>query len=365
MRQHRTRASRDGRIRNAGAARRARFGRPLLAALALASAAALPASLLAVPAVAGHGASAAHQSSAHARRAGASVITGVGDEHTAMFTSRYWKQLHLGITRYITPYDVVVHRRELNEARTWIIAATRAHQQILVAFYHSEQSPLRMPSAALYKKDVSKFLKMFPQIHQYQPWNEADRGYVPHLLQSPNPMQSAIYYRELRSVAHHDTVLGLDILDSYQIGPTLNYVNQFKGDIGKLRLPMPRVWGLHNYSDTNRYEASRTKEILNTVPGELWLTETGGVVQYGTDFTNKHGSGLSRAAHALEYMYKLAYFDARIKRLYIYDWTGAGPRARFDAGLMDVHGHPRKGYVVVCNHQLHYSKKCRVRTVND
>jgi hypothetical protein len=333
-----------------------RGARELVATLATAAVLAVPASLLAMPAAASH---------APARRAGASVITGVGDEHTAMFSSRYWKQLHVGITRYITPYDVVAHRRELNEARTWIIAATRAHQQILVAFYHSEQSPTRMPSTALYKKDVAKFLKDFPQVHQYQPWNEANRGYIPHTLQSPNPMQSALYYRELRSIAHHDTLLGLDILDSYNIGPTLTYVNQFKSDLGKLRVPMPRLWGFHNYSDTNRFKATRTKAVLGDVPGDLWLTETGGVVQYGTDFTNKHGSGLRRASHALDYMYSLAYTNNRIKRLYIYDWTGAGSRARFDAGLTDARGHPRAGYVVVCNHQQHNSRKCRVRTVND
>ncbi len=343
MRQHRSSAPRGP--------------RKLAAALAFAAMLAVPATLVAIPAAA--------SGRAPAKRSGANVITGIGDEHTAMFYSRYWKQLHIGITRYITPYDVVAHRRELGEAKAWIQTATAAHQQILVAFYHSEQSPTKMPSLALYKKDVMKFLKDFPQVHQYQPWNEANRGYIPHMLQSPNPMQSALYYRELRSIAHHRTVLGLDILDSFDIGPTLTYVNQFKSDLKKLKLPTPNVWGFHNYSDTNRFQATRTKAVLGVVPGELWLTETGGVVQYGTDFTNKHGAGLRRAAQALEYMFKLAYTNARIKRLYIYDWTGAGPRARFDAGLTDVHGRPRKGYVVVCNHLLHNSKKCRVRTVND
>jgi hypothetical protein len=342
-----------------------RAGRPLAALLALAAVLAVPASLLAVPAATGHVAGARAASHAQARPAGASVITGIGDEHTAMFHSHDWAQLHMGITRYITPYDVVAHRSELAAARTWILTAAATHQQILVAFYHSEQSPTRMPSPALYKSDVTKFLKDFPQVHQYQPWNEANRGYIPHILQSPNAMQSALYYRELRSIAHHDTVLGLDILDSYNIGPTLTYVNQFKSDLRKLRVPTPSVWGFHNYSDTNRFQATRTRAVLGAVPGELWLTETGGVVQYGTDFTNKHGAGLRRAAHALEYMFKLAYTSNRIKRLYIYDWTGAGSRARFDAGLTDARGRPRQGYLVVCKHQLHNSKNCRVRTVND
>ena len=335
-----------------------RNARPLFAALALAAAVAVPVNLLAAPVAEG-------SSHSTGRKSGASVITGIGDEHTAMFYSRYWQQLHMHITRYITPYDVAAHKRELNEARAWIETATAAHQEILIAFYHSEQTPMGMPSPALYKKDVTKFLKLFPQIHEYQAWNEANRGLIPHMLQSPSPMQSALYYRELRSIAHGRTILGLDILDSYDIGPTLRYISQFKSDLGKLRIPMPHIWGFHNYSDTNRFQATRTKAVLAAVPGELWLTETGGVVQYGTDFTNKHGAGLRRAALALGYMYKLAYSSPRIKRLYIYDWTGAGPRARFDAGLTDARGRPRQGYVVVCDHTLHNSKKCRVRTVND
>jgi hypothetical protein len=212
---------------------------------------------------------------------------------------------------------------------------------------------------------LAKFLRLFPKIHQYQPWNEANRGFVPGYFASPTPYESAIYYRELRSLAHHDTVLGLDILDSYNLGPTLAYVREFEHAIRQLHVPMPSLWGLHNYSDTNRFTGTRTKQILETVPGNVWLTETGGVVQFGTDFTNVRGSGYRRAAHALEYMYKLAYTNARIQRLYIYNWFGSTSRARFDAGLMDRFGHPRQGYVVVCDHQLRYSKRCRVHVNND
>jgi hypothetical protein len=344
--------------------RAATSSRALLAVLALATAFAVPTVLLATPAQSAHAASSSHPERA-SRAPARSVPTGIGDEHVQMFWSRYWKQLHLGITRYFVPYDVVAHRRELLEAKQWIVTALAAHEQILLAFYHSVQSPYSMPSGALYRRDVAKFLRLFPQIHQYQPWNEANRGYVPGYFTSPTPYESAIYYRELRSLAHHDTVLGLDILDSYNLGPTLTYVREFENAIRRLHVPMPTLWGLHNYSDTNRFTGTRTKQILETVPGTVWLTETGGVVQFGTDFTNVRGSGLRRAAHALEYMYKLAYTDPRITRLYIYDWFGENSRARFDAGLMDRFGHPRLGYVVVCDHQLHYSKRCHVHVNND
>ena len=49
-------------------------------------------------------------------------------------------------------------------------------------------------------------------------------------------------------------------------------------------------------------------------------------------------------------MFRLAHMSRRINRVYIYQWTGAPRSARFDAGLTDVHGHPRPAYWVVKAH---------------
>ena len=55
----------------------------------------------------------------------------------------------------------------------------------------------------------------------------------------------------------------------------------------------------------------------------MWLTETGGIVQFGRAFPNKHGSGLTRAAKVLEVHVRGRRLAVpQIKRLYIYDWTG-------------------------------------------
>jgi hypothetical protein len=122
------------------------------------------------------------------------------------------------------------------------------------------------------------------------------------------------------------------------------------------------LWGLHNYSDTNRFSSSRTRAVLAAVPGELWLTETGGVVKFGGAFPNVKGSGLRRATRALSYMFHLASSNSRIKRLYIFQWSGSTGAARFDAGLTDPHYNPRPGYVTVCK-QLH-AAKCSMKTSN-
>ncbi len=298
-------------------------------------------------------------------------LTGIGDQQTEMFTNPLWLQLHTKIARYIAPYDAAVRPYSLQLARDWIGAAEAAHQQVLVAFYHSEYTPTKMPSVAVYQSDVKKFLALFPKVKQYQPWNEANRGTIVEIVKgkkhtalvSPSALQSAQYYKALKGVCHGCTILGLDILDQPVVTPSLRYIAEFKHDIARLKTSMPTLWGLHNYSDTNRFSESRTRAILASVPGQLWLTETGGIVQFGGAFPNKKGSGLTRASKALSYMFKIAAAFPRIKRLYIYDWTGGTASTRFDAGLMNARYEPRPGYVTVCK-QLH-AANCKVKVAKN
>lgn len=290
-------------------------------------------------------------------------LVGIGDERAEMFTNPLWQQLHTKVARYIAPYDAAVHRDSLAEATTWIRAAEAQHQQILVAFYHSEHTPTKLPSVALYRHDVQKFLKLFPHVRQYQAWDEANRGNIPHYLSSPSASLDAQYYQALHRLCTGCTVIGLDVLDQENIKPTLTYISEFKHEIGRLHTTMPGIWGLHDYSDVNRLESWRTREVSAAMGGTVWLTETGGIVQFGGAFPNKHGSGLTRAAKVLNYVFNLAGAHSYIKRLYIYNWTGGLNSARFDAGLTDSHFRPREGYVVVCRH-LH-GAKCNVRTYKD
>jgi hypothetical protein len=293
---------------------------------------------------------------AHASHHTAPYLVGIGDEQTEMFSDPNWQRLHTKIVRYIAPYDAVAHSYSLDKAIDWIHTAELAHQQVLVAFYHSEYTPTHMPSVATYQRDVERFIKLFPHVRQYQPWDEANRGYIAHVLASPTAVQAAEYYRALRDVCKGCTVVGLDVLDAENIAPTLDYIAEFKHEVARLHTVMPSLWGLHNYSDTNRRSSIRTRDVLAAVPGDVWLTETGGIVQFGNAFPNAHGAGLSRAASAITYMFHLAGISSRIRRLYIYDWSGGNAETRFDAGLTDAHHVPRPAYLVVCR-ELH-AKGC-------
>jgi len=125
-----------------------------------------------------------------------------------------------------------------------------------------------------------------------------------------------------------------DYVEAWNRRATLRYISQFKRAVKH----MPQLWGLHNYTDTNRFQNKSTKAVSKAVPGHIWLTETGGIVKFGKSFPNKHHSGEKRAAKALRYMFKLAGANHKIQRLYIFQWTGSSADARFDAGLMNKDG---------------------------
>ncbi|MFI5004930.1 MAG: hypothetical protein ACHQE6_07945 [Solirubrobacterales bacterium] len=301
-----------------------------------------------------------------ARSHGPSFMTGVGDGQAEMFGNPLWQQLHTQIARYVVPYDAAARPYSLQLATAWIRAAEARHVRILVAFYHSEYTPTRMPSVATYKRDVAKFVRLFPHVREYQSWDEANRGNVSSgsaRFSSPSAVEAAKYYQALKRSCLPCTVIGLDLLDQNNISSTLSYIAEFKREIYRLQTLMPSVWGLHDYSDLNRFESWRTRDLVAALGGQVWLTETGGIVKFGGAFPNNRGSGLARAARVLRFMFSVAASNPRIKRLYIYNWTGGNSRTRFDAGLMNIHYQPRPGYLVVCK-QLH-AARCNVRAARN
>lgn len=293
--------------------------------------------------------------------AASTYLTGIGDQLPFMFSSPLWQQLHTKIARYVAPYDAAVRGDELAKAREWIQDAEAQHQQILIAFYHSEHTPTQMPSVATYQADVARFVKDFPHVRQYQAYDEANRGNVKGQYSSPSAVTAAKYYQALKRVCHSCTVIGLDVLDAAVVSPTIRYIQEFKREIVRLKTIMPTIWGLHNYSDTNRLQGWRTADIIKAFgSGQVWLTETGGIVNFPPSFLNRNGSGLTRAAKVLKFMFQLASAHAKIKRLYIYDWEPGEGKVTFDAGLTNTKGEPRPGYVVVCK-QLR-AAKCDLKT---
>jgi hypothetical protein len=287
--------------------------------------------------------------------AGAAVI-GVSDQQASTFANPDFAALKLKAARYITPYDVMEDPAEKSRLEAWLTAARGAHQKILISFEHSHRSnsrALKAPSVAAYTKELKKFKKAYAFVHDISPWNEVNRchslrdgsvqGQPTKLCKvGTGPKLAAQYYMAAHKVFKGSKyrIVGIDILDQKDVNPTIKYLKSFLRHAS----PDPKIIGLHNYSDTNRFSDTRTKRVLQTFRGKVWLTETGGEVKLGTSFP----FDTQRAARALGCMFAIAK-NPRISGVFVYQFNPpADPStAFFDAGLINPDNSLRPGYAVV------------------
>lgn len=285
--------------------------------------------------------------------AGAKLVVGISDQNPSTFTDPLYRAAKLTIARYVVPFDVTSDAAQRTRWEAWLADARAAHQRVLVSFEHSRRSRRlagKLPSAAAYRKAITAFKKRYgSKVTDVSPWNEVDRKYVASRGEGQptwnKPAMVATYYGIARKVFKGRHIVALDILD--QANPTfaLRYVAQFRAAVRRQHLPSPSIWGLHPYSDINRFSTTRTKRLLRAMPGgQVWLTEASGIVQFGSGFP----FSVSRAAAANKCMFTIAKLNSRIKRLYVFGWSAGGT---FDSGLINADGTPRPGYTVVKKRQ--------------
>ena len=71
------------------------------------------------------------------------------------------------------------------------------------------------------------------------------------------------------------TILGAELLDM----PNMALVGRRLPQAHRARSWSPRYWGLHNYIDANRLRTTGTRTLLAHTTGQIWFTETGGIVK--------------------------------------------------------------------------------------
>ena len=284
-----------------------------------------------------------------ARPADASYRVGVSEQSHEMFDSPAWQDLRLKRVRYLVPWDWALTGQH-GEVEAFMSAARAHDQDVLVTFTahrgcfdegrYSRADACRAPSASAYRAAVRTFDDRYPWVRTYSAWNEVNHISQPTFTR---PRLAVRYYRILRSERGNRgfRVMAADVLDTANMH---RYLRLFRR-----RAPgRPRLWGLHNYKDVNRRQSRGVTTVLRTVPGEVWLTETGGIVKFGSDFPRSE----SRAAARTRYMFQLAArYDSRrsgmrskLARIYVYRFYGEPAAARFDAGLVNEDGSLRPSY---------------------
>jgi hypothetical protein len=277
--------------------------------------------------------------------ADANYRVGLSEQSPALFSQPAWQSLKLKRVRYIVPWDYYKDAGQHGEVTSFLNAAHAANQDVLVAFTarrgcytngkYSKSSACRAPSTSAYKSAVTRFHKEFPYVKTFSPWNEENHVSQPT---HSSPKRAVQYYDTLRRACKGCTVMAADVLDQSNVRSWLRSFLHYSHGRGT-------IWGLHNYKDVNRKQSKGLTTVLKTVPGQLWLTETGGIVTFLPAFK----TSLSRSASATKYMFQLAdRYDSKrsgnrskLTRLYVYRWFGEPSGARFDAGLVNPDGSRR------------------------
>lgn len=234
-------------------------------------------------------------------------------------------------------------------------AARAAGLRPLIAFGHGvgEHCPkrCRLPSVGQYRRAIAAFRKRYPWVRTFTTWNEANHQSQPT---AKSPKRAAQFYNALRQRCRGCRIVAADVLDSSNMVPWLREFLRYA--------KRPRTWGLHNYGDVNRFRSRGLERLLQTVPGQVWLTEAGGIVSFRTEsgrqvFTQSN----RRAAKAVRYLFRLAAKHARrVRRVYLYHWASDGEN-RWDSGLIDSRGRPRPAFYVVRN-ELRRLRNARSRS---
>jgi hypothetical protein len=277
------------------------------------------------------------------------IRVGIGDQGTAMFDQPAFQRAKFERTRYFIPWNAMDDAAQLQRAETYVRAARDHGFQVLL---HISTDDLRtkratLPSVNAYRSKVGRLVRHFRSlgVRDFGTWNEANHASQPTFR---SPTRAAAFFREMYRMVKGSCpscgVIALDVLDQTGVE---RYMKTFFAHLSPTFRRRATIVGIHNYGDVNRRRTTFTRNIIHLThrynrTAKFWFTETGGIVNFGRSFP----CNTTRAAHRLKDMFSLArtYRTSGVQRIYVYNWTGAGCAARFDAGLTAPDGTPRAGY---------------------
>ena len=263
------------------------------------------------------------------------IIVGVGDQSADMFTAPAFQKLGVRHSRLALAWDWYRDPHTIYLTDVWMEQARAAGVQPLVAFNRNWRSNghRKLPSLTLYRKSFRLVRERYPWVTDYSAWNEANHTTQPT---SKKPAAAARYYNAMRKDCPTCTIVAADVLDSPDM---LAWVKKFKR-----YAPTARIWGLHNYKDANDARGT-TKLLLKAVRGQVWLTETGGILRLKPADGSRGGRKSTKAqqARAVKRVYQIAKSSRRITRVYFYEWSKKRGN-RWDSAFVETNGKLRPAY---------------------
>jgi hypothetical protein len=269
------------------------------------------------------------------------LVVGIGEQKPAMFSDALFTGLGIRDARISVAWDALHSGWQRRALDIWMNSAHLAGVRPLVTFDHSRIKKRRrmLPRPERLAHELRLFRKRYPWVRQFATWNEANfcgqkTCHRPELV--------AAYYRALKKACPSCRILAAELLD--MPGMTA-WVKAF---IHKARL-QPRYWGLHNYLDANRLRTTGTRALLRATKGEIWFTETGGIVRRRNRSKVTFPESVKHAAVATRWVFdKLVPLNRkRIRRVYLYHWNSSTKKDTWDSALIGLNGKPRPAFRVL------------------
>jgi hypothetical protein len=270
-------------------------------------------------------------------------IIGIGEQSPEIFSSPYFKALEVEHVRVITAWNSLRVPWQRAELDAYMAAAQAAGARVLLGFGHARSTKRsvrrRVPGVKEFTREFLKYKKRYPWVTDWLTWNEANHCGEPTCHK---PRRVARFYNNIRHNCYGCTVVAGDVLDTPTMKP---WVREFRKTARKDKL----IWGLHNYIDANRFRTSGTRELLKAAPrGQIWFTETGGLVVRRNGSRIAFPGNKKHAAKATRQVFRLAMLSPRVRRIYFYHWQPSRvPLPSWDSALVDPRGKPRPAYTVL------------------
>ncbi len=286
---------------------------------------------------------------AGAAEARTAIRVGIGDQQISMFDQPLFQRAKFKRVRYFIPWNAMSNPGQLAAADAYV---RRARADGMSVFLHISSDNLeikkaKLPSVDAYRSQMRRLVPHFRAlgVREFGTWNEANHASQP-TYRSPTRAASffKVMYHEVKTRCRSCAVVALDVLDQRGVD---RYMRSFYRALSPTYRRRASLVGIHNYGDVNRSRTTYTRLMISQArhynrSTKFWFTETGGIVKFGSNFP----CSTERAKNRLRNMFDLAkrFRSVGVGRVYVYNFTGAGCSARFDAGLTNPDGTARPGY---------------------
>jgi hypothetical protein len=266
------------------------------------------------------------------------VGIGIADQKADMFADARFGSSGLRYARLAVGWDALDSPWQVAQLDAWMNGARATGVIPLVSFSHSRTQRRLLPSPSRFRLEFRRFRARYPWVREFATWNEANHCGEPTCHR---PRLVAAYFRKMRLECPSCRLLGAEVLDMPNM---VEWVRTFRRE----STVEPRYWGLHNYIDANRKRTSGTRRLLRATKGDIWFTETGGIVWRKNRRKVTFEESPRHAAVATRFLFeRLVPLSRRIKRVYIYHWNKDDTSGTWDSALIGPGGLERPAYHVV------------------